>query len=179
MSYGWEGSKVRLAPLDKQKHLENVLLWFNDPEITQWTLIGDWPLTRLAEEDFFDRMMRSEQTELVLAIETIEGEHIGVSGIHQIDWRNGVGRTGTIIGRKEYWGQGYGSDAVQARTRYAFEVMGLRLLLSEVMVGNVGSLKALHKAGYREVGRIPRRYWKRGAYRDVILLMVDRESWPA
>lgn len=177
MGFGWEGKKVRLVPLDKHKHFENALLWFNDPEITQWTLMGDLPLARLAEEEYFDRVMRSDQTEVAFAIETLDGEHIGFSGIHQIDWRNGVGRTGTVIGRKEYWGQGYGSDAIHVRTRYAFEVLGLRLLLSEVMGGNEASLKALQKAGYREVGRIPRRYWKRGAYRDAVLLMVDRESW--
>lgn len=177
MGYGWEGQKVRLAPLDRQKHLDNALLWLNDPDVTQWTIMGDWPLARLAEEEFFDRLMHADQTEIGFAIETLWDEHIGFSGIHQIDYRHGVGRTGTIIGRKEFWGQGYASDAVQVRTRYAFEVLGLRLLLSEVMVGNDASLKALQKAGYREIGRIPRRYWKRGAYRDVILLMVDRESW--
>jgi len=177
MSYGWEGTKVRLVPLDKEKHLDNALLWLNDPEITQWTVIGDWPLTRLAEEEFFDRMMRSDQTDVAFAIELLKGEPIGFSGIHQIDWRHSVGRTGTIIGRKEFWGQGYGSDAVQVRTRYAFEVLGLRLLLSEVMADNVASLHMLQKAGYQEVGRIPRRYWKRGDHRDVMLLMVDRESW--
>jgi RimJ/RimL family protein N-acetyltransferase len=177
MGYGWEGKKVRLVPLDKHKHLENALLWFNDPDITQWTQMGDWPLARLAEEEFFDRMMRADQTEAAFAIETLEGEHIGFCAIHQMDWRHGVGKTGTIIGRKEFWGQGYASDAVQVRTRYAFEVLGLRLLLSEVMADNVASLSMLQKVGYREIGRIPRRYWKRGAYRDVILLMVDRESW--
>ncbi len=177
MIHGWEGTKVRLVPLDKQKHLDNALLWFNDPEITRWTLMGDWPMTRLAEEDFFDQMMKSQQRDVVFAIELLPGEHIGFAGIHQIDWRHGVGLTGTIIGRKEFWGQGYGSDAIQARTRYAFDVLGLRLLLSEVLVENEGSLKALQKAGYRETGRIPQRYWKRGAYRDVILLMIDRTSW--
>jgi RimJ/RimL family protein N-acetyltransferase len=177
MPYGWEGHKIRLVPLDKSKHLDNVLLWFNDPDITQWTFVGDWPLGRLAEEEVFDQMTRSNQTDVVFAIETLDGEHIGVTGIHQIDLFHGTGKTGTIIGRKECWGQGYGSDAVQVRTRYAFDVLGLRLLLSEVMVGNTGSLKVLLKTGYREIGRIPQRYWKRGDYRDVILLMIDRDSW--
>ena len=60
------------------------------------------------------------------------------------------------------------------RTRYAFEVLGLRLLLSEVMADNAASLRMLERAGYREVGRIPRRLWKRGAYRDVVLLALER-----
>jgi RimJ/RimL family protein N-acetyltransferase len=64
------------------------------------------------------------------------------------------------------------------RARYAFEVLGLRLLLSEVMDGNLASLRMLEKAGYREVGRLPRRHWKRGAFRDAILLALEREPSP-
>jgi RimJ/RimL family protein N-acetyltransferase len=85
--------------------------------------------------------------------------------------------TGTLIGRTALWGQGYGTDAVRTRTRYAFEVLGLRMLLSEVLADNVASHRALLKAGYREVGRVPRRMWKRGQYRDLILLMVERDEW--
>ena len=44
MAFGWEGSKVRLVPLDKARHLENAVLWLNDPKLTAWTLIGDFPL---------------------------------------------------------------------------------------------------------------------------------------
>jgi ribosomal-protein-alanine N-acetyltransferase len=178
MAYGWEGSKVRLVPADKEKHFENALRWINDPEITHWTLVGDFPIARLAEEEWFDNMSkRMDNTEVFFAIETLEGEHIGFSGIHRIDWRNGAGTTGTMIGAKEFWGQGYGSDAARTRTHYAFEVLGLRMLLSEVMADNTGSLTMLQRAGYREVGRIPKRYWRRGAYRDAVILAVQRDEW--
>jgi RimJ/RimL family protein N-acetyltransferase len=174
MSYGWEGEKVRLVPLDKARHLDNAVAWINDPEITAWTLIGDWPLTRLAEEDFFDRALRETEKELSFAVETLAGDHIGFSGLHRIDWRQGVATSGTLLGRRDLWGQGYGSDAARLRTRYAFEVLGLRMLLSEVMADNAGSLRMLQKIGYREVGRIPRRMWKRGSYRDVVMLVLER-----
>ena len=166
---------MRLTPLDKAKHLDNALVWMNDPEVTAWTLVGDWPMTRLAEEDFFDRAMRETEKELSFAVETLAGDHIGFSGLHRIDWRQGVATTGTLLGRRDLWGQGYGSDAARLRTRHAFEVLGLRMLLSEVMADNTGSLKMLQKAGYREAGRIPRRMWKRGAYRDVVMMVLERE----
>jgi [ribosomal protein S5]-alanine N-acetyltransferase len=154
--------------------------WLNDPDVTQWTAIGDFPLTRLAEEDFFERMARqNEGSDVALAIETLEEEHIGVTGIHGINYRHGVGTTGTFIGRKPLWRRGFGSDAIAVRTRYAFEVLGLRLLLSEVMAENIASLKALEKSGYHEFGRIPARYWKRGAYRDAIQLLVTCDDWQA
>jgi RimJ/RimL family protein N-acetyltransferase len=176
MPPGWAGEKVRLVPLDKARHLDHAVLWLNDPEITRWTLVGDLPIGRLGEEDFFDRASRATAADdaLTLAVETLEGEHIGFSGLHKIDWRNGVATSGTILGRRDLWGRGYGTDAARVRLHWAFDVLGLRLLLSDVFAGNEASLRMLVKAGYREVGRIPRHRWKRGAWRDTILLAVER-----
>ncbi len=177
MGYGWEGELVRLVPLERERHLENCLRWVNDTELTETTLMGDLPISRLAEEEFFETMAKASQTpaDVVLAVETREGQqHIGVAGLHSINWRQGTAQTGTIIGEAEFRGRGYGRDASRLRTRYAFEVLGLRLLLSEVFAENTASLRMLKSSGYREVGRIPRRYWKRGAYRDVVLLVAER-----
>ena len=54
MAFGWEGDKVRLVPLDRDKHLENALRWLNDPDVTRWMEIGDWPITRGFEVRYFD-----------------------------------------------------------------------------------------------------------------------------
>jgi hypothetical protein len=37
----------------------------------------------------------------------------------------------------------------------------------------------LKRVGYREVGRIPRRDWKFGAYHDRVLFALYREDWLA
>jgi ribosomal-protein-alanine N-acetyltransferase len=181
MTYGWEGEKVRLVPLDAERHLANAVAWLNDPEVTEWTLVGDFPIGRLAETEFFQRVERADPgsggTDLVLAVETLAGEHIGFTGFHRIDLRHGCAVTGLLIGRKEMWRRGLATDAVRVRTRYAFEVLGLRLLLSEAMDGNVASLRMLERAGYRQVGRIPHRYFKRGAYRDALLFALERDAW--
>lgn len=175
--HGWQGDLVRLVPLDKEKHVKQAVLWLNDPDTTEFTLIGDKPITRLFEEDYFDKVCRRAENNVNFAIETLAGEHIGFSGINNIEWRNGVGVTGTIIGPPEQRGKGFGRDACEIRTRYAFEVLGLRMLLSNTLDGNDRSLRMLKSQGYAEVGRIPRRYWKRGAYRDTILLAIERDDW--
>lgn len=176
MAYGWQGEKIRLVPLDREKHLENCMQWLNDEEVTKYTLVGDFPLSRLAEEEYFARAMATGREEVTFAVETLEGEHVGMCGIHQINWRDGSAITGTIIGRRDLWGKGYGSDAVITRTRYAFEVLGLRMLRSEVFAENTASIRVLKKAGYRECGRIPRLYWKRGKFRDVVIMIAERED---
>jgi RimJ/RimL family protein N-acetyltransferase len=176
MAYGWEGERVRLVPLDKERHLANAVAWLNDPEVTAWTLVGDYPITRLWEEAYFDGAMKGDPSAITLAVEMLAGEHIGFTGFHKIDYRDGVATTGAIVGRKELWGQGLGSEIVRVRTHYAFAVLGLRLLLSEALDGNEASIRMLRRNGYREVGRIPRRYFKRGAYRDALLFALERAS---
>ena len=179
MGYGWEGELVRLVPLDREKHLDNAQRWVNDPEITHNLLIGDFPMTKLAEAEWFDRMSQRGEKEVALAIELLSGEHIGFSGIHAINWKDSTAITGTLIGVQDQWGKGYGSDAARVRTRYAFEVLGLRYLISAVLEGNDRSLAMLKKAGYVECGRYPKRIWKRGRYVDEILLYMTREMWLA
>jgi RimJ/RimL family protein N-acetyltransferase len=176
MSYGWEGEKVRLVPLDRDKHLDNALQWFNNPEVTRWLETGDWPLTRGAEEEFFRAAERNDRVSVQFAVENLEGEHVGFSGLRSIDWQSGVAVSGSVVGRTDLWGSGLGTDAARVRNRYAFDVLGLRLLIATVIADNGASLAMLAKAGYEEVGRVPKRYWKRGAYRDQVLLVLHRDS---
>jgi RimJ/RimL family protein N-acetyltransferase len=179
MGFGWEGVKVRLVPLDIERHFDNALRWVNDPEVTQGLLIGDMPLTRLDEKEWFEKAMRTGGEDLFFAVETRDGRHIGFSGLHKIEWRHGVAISGTFIGEAADRGKGFGSDAAVVRARYAFEVLNLRLLMSGVLEGNDASVKMLAKAGYRECGRIPKRFWKRGAFRDEVLMVLERERWEA
>jgi len=117
---------------------------------------------------------RGDATEVTFAVETLAGEHVGFTGLHRIDYRHGVAFTGSLIGRTDLWGQGLGTDLARTRTRYAFEVLGLRMLLSEALAENEASVRMLKRCGYTEVGRIPRRYFKRGAYRDALLFAIER-----
>lgn len=78
---------------------------------------------------------------------------------------------------KQLWNRGYATDAMRVRSHYAFHNLGLRMLLSEAMAYNTGSVRALEKTGYVEYGRLSGRYWKRGEYRDVIYFVLTRERW--
>lgn len=177
MAYGWEGELIRLVPLDKERHLDNATRWMNDPEITQWLLVGDFPLTRIAEEAYFDARTKDMDRDIAFAIETLEGAHIGFSGLHKIDFRHGTAQSGTFIGLVDQWGKGYGTDAAKVRLRYFFDVLGLRMVTSGYLAGNDRSQRMLTKAGYKEYGRLPNEFWKRGAYRDHVMMYIDRNMW--
>ena len=179
MTYGWEGQKVRLVPLDRERHLENYLRWMNDPEVTRWLGGERGPVTRVAQEAWFDAHEKPDSAEVTFALETLEGVHIGTSSLMEIDRRNGRAVCGTLIGDRNAWGKGYGTDAARVRSRYAFEALGLRMLTSQVFAPNEASLRMLKRVGFVEYGRLPASTWIRGEYVDDVLLTLTHEHWQA
>lgn len=175
---GLIGKKVRLVPLDMDKHFETTLEWVNDFEITRTLAIGDFPLARLKEREIMEKLARGSETDIVWAIELIEtGEHIGMSGIHDISLVDRSATTGTMIGRKDLFGKGYATEATQLRTRYCFHTLNLRVLYSEYHENNPGSARMQEKAGYKIWGVKPKAAFKEGQYFDIVQTVLFREDW--
>lgn len=176
MSFGWQGNLVRLVPLDYDRHFENCLAWINDPEISQFLLV-DGPMSRAAEDEWFRSAAKGSATDVHFAIETLDGEHIGNSGIHGISHRHKYCNTGSLIGRKDLWGKGFGTDAARIRAKYVFEILGMEVAFSSVIEGNPRSLRMQEKAGYEVYGVAPKKFFKFGERRDEILTVLTREKW--
>lgn len=172
---GVVGPRIRLLPLDKERHLENYLRWMNDPEVTRY-LARNWPLTRLEEERWFERVAEDE-TNLVWAIHDEDDRHIGGTGLHSINWKERSTISGIVIGEKGAWGQGYGTEVMQVRTKYAFEQLGLHRIASECFAENKASARCLEKAGYKREGLARKKYWRHGRWHDVILWSILDEDY--
>lgn len=56
----------------------------------------------------------------------------------------------------EWWGNGYGIDAVKAVLDYAFDVLRLPKIIAETQTSNLPSRKLLERAGMREEQRLVR-----------------------
>lgn len=177
---GWEGHRVRLVPLEKDRHFESSLRWSNDWDSTVFTPLSLFPISPTEHEEWYEKVQRSSANggpDVIQAIELLNGTFIGISGLHRMDLRNGYAMTGMIIGDPEYRGSGYGTEVCQLRAWYAFNVIGLRMLESNYSEGNDASRKMLEASGYEEVIRIPGRHWVDGAYRDLVKMCLTRERW--
>jgi [ribosomal protein S5]-alanine N-acetyltransferase len=169
------GRTVTLAPI-KSEHLAHYLEWFADPEVTRF-LSRDMSVTLKQEEEWLDQVSRSE-TDVAWGL-FVEGQHIGGTGITQIDWRNRRAVTGTIIGDKSWWGRGIASESMSLRTRYAFEELGLEKLMTNVSEGNVASRRALEKAGYQTVGIYRHHVFRHNRWWDTWIGEILRDEWLA
>jgi len=168
------GFKVRLRELRRSTDLQKCLAWVNDPEVTRFLKINP-PVSEQQEEAFFASAGASG--DVVFAIETLEVAFIGTIGLRHIDHANKLATSGTLIGDKNYWGQGFGRDAKMLLLDYAFDTLGLRRVKSSVLEYNDRSLRMNRACGYRQEGVLRQERFKEGRYWDEILLAVMREEW--
>lgn len=84
--------------------------------------------------------------------------------------------TGYWIG-KEFWGNGYMTEALQAFTAWAFETFAeLVRIEASVFEGNDGSVRVLKRAGFHAEGVRRKAIWKRGQLLDQYLFSMLREE---
>ncbi|MGE5578884.1 MAG: GNAT family N-acetyltransferase [Bacillota bacterium] len=171
------GEKVNLRAIELTD-LDNVMAWINDPEVTRHLLVGLWPLSRGAEAQWIERRAKdADPTDKALVIETKDGVYLGGIGLHRIDFASGTAEAGIVIGRKDYWGKGYGTDALRVLLKHAFENLRLRKVYLSVFGSNMRAQKSYAKLGFREVGRLKAHTLKQGQYEDVIYMEVFREEF--
>jgi len=150
--------------------------WFEDLEVTA-TILRRFP-PGLADEEDWLRTAATDPNAIHWAIEH-EGRLVGTTGVHQIDWAQGFGTTGIVLGDKSVWGRGIAKEVMRMRTRYLFTETTLRRLRSGYLEGNLASAKAQVAAGYREIGRWHEAYFRAGKWVDLVLTELRREDWPA
>lgn len=89
-------------------------------------------------------------------IERGSGAFVGWSGLkYEVRMRKGVAYydLGFRL-RPAYWGKGFASETGRAAIRYGFEVMRLNEICASALPANVGSNRALCKAGMQPSGKI-------------------------
>jgi diamine N-acetyltransferase len=173
------GEKVRLRPIERDD-LPRFVEWFGDPEVRRHLLIY-LPFSLAQEERWFENLLErlERQTDVLLAIETADGVHIGNLGLHSIDWKNRSAEFGIAIGEKAYWGQGYGTDAVRTLLDLAFREMNLHRVFLRVNVDNVRGIRCYEKAGFRREGTSRDATFSDGAYHDQYVMSILESEFEA
>jgi len=151
------GLKVRL----RRKALgdaRNDYAWQTDPEITR---LDAAPLLNISFAhyilDYTSQMRARALTSYRFGIDTIdEGRHIGNCSYYNINEFRGEAEIGIVIGNRDYWNRGYGTDAVNALLNHLFgEGKYLRIYL-KTLDWNARAQKCFRKCGFTPCGNLYR-----------------------
>jgi RimJ/RimL family protein N-acetyltransferase len=163
---------------------ENHLRWRNDREVAYWATGADprfGPVTRPALVRAFEMMLTLDPLDsCVFTVEDVaDGRPIGMADYRDLDPFAGRAAVGLTVGEREYWGRGYGSEALQLLVRHIFEACRLHRIELETWSGNQRAVRAFVKGGFLEEGRRRESVLVNGRRYDRILFGLLRKEWNA
>ena len=169
--------RLELKTLDVFNISSHYLSWVQNPEVTQYLEVRHAPpRSSAALLEFVDKMNADPHNLLVgIFIKDVD-KHIGCVKLGPINAEHKRADIGFLIGEKSCWGQGYASEAIVALAEYALVRLGLEKLMAGCYEQNVGSAKALLKAGFSNDARQPQHAIFEGMRVDVLLFGKLKQS---
>jgi RimJ/RimL family protein N-acetyltransferase len=175
-----EGQLVRLTAENPEGMAKKFSTWNLDTEY--FRLLDSEPPRLWSEKKWKEwlekDLEKDEPNNIFFAIRTRQEEKvIGFTGFFDLHWNHGDSLIVIAIGEREYWGKGYGTDALNTLLRYAFQELNLRRASLIVFEYNGRARRSYEKAGFTLEGRIRGAMLRDGQRWDWLIMGVLREDW--
>ena len=174
------GTKVRLVVEDPQVEAKAWSQWLRNSEY-MLLLDTDPPVLR-SEKTLKDRIEKdleeSHEDVFYAMIRTLEEDrYIGFLAFFETFWNHGDAWVAIGLGESEFWGRGYGSEAMQLALRYAFNELNFHRVTLGVFEYNQRAIRSYQKVGFVEEGRIRGEFLRQGKRWNMIFMGILREEW--
>lgn len=164
------GEKVTLAPLSMADVSSEYVGWLNDPEINCFMDVRFYRQTRATARRYLESFRDAGNGRYIWGIYDPDCPLVGTITCTDVNQDQQRCYIGLMIGRKDCWGKGYGTDAIRLVTAYAFNELGMHKCCAGVVAENRGALRSFEKAGYLVEGVLLEHDCYKGIFRDALLL---------
>ncbi|MFQ5791226.1 MAG: GNAT family N-acetyltransferase [Acidobacteriota bacterium] len=173
-----EGKQVVLREF-RREDVPVIHSWANDPSVVRYLTWAVFPQTLRETEHFVESQMGgNDPLNRGFVIALREGDTcIGTTGCHNIDWRNRCAELGIVIGKRDYLGKGYGTEAVDLLLGFSFRELNLHRVFLRVFDFNERAVQAYRKCGFVEEGRLREAFFREGRYHDILLMGILEEEY--
>lgn len=175
MKYIIEGDELGFTE-PKEEYVEIYKNWFNDLEVNQFTSSLGAAFTKEEEEDWYETQAESDEATFTIH-HLPDDKPIGNCSLHNINRGPDHAEMGIVLGEKDYWNRGLGTEAVRLITDYGFTALSLHGISLWVKSYNQRAIRVYEKVGYQESGRMRDFYKVDGEYYDQVLMDVLREEF--
>ena len=175
----FKGKLVRLAGIDPEEVSKSFAQWNRDSEFKR-LLDTDAPRLHSAKaiKDWLEKELEKATDMYWFTIRTLEDDRLlGDITLSVINWGSRDSFVGIGIGEREFWGKGYGSDAMQLILRYAFTELNLNRVSLTVFEFNSRAIRSYEKVGFTPEGRVRQMIQREGRQWDILYMGILREEW--
>ena len=176
----FRGILVRLTSEEPETQAKYEVRWQRDSEFRR--LADSDPTDVSSEKKIKERLeKRSEDgfkpERYPFSIRTLNDDKlIGFIGLW-VDLVHSEGWVGIGIGEREFWGKGFGTDAMELILQYAFTELNLQRVSLALHSYNVRALKSYEKAGFRLEGTTRGDQRREGKRTDTFWMGILRDEW--
>ncbi len=172
------GKHIRFRAPERED-LPTFVKWINDPEVRAG-FSSFLPMSLAQEEQWFEDMQKRPKEEQPMTIEIKEKGKwmaIGTIGFFSIDSISRRSEVGIMIGNKNYWNKGYGTESMQLLLKHGFETLNLNRIFLRVFANNRRAIRCYEKVGFIHEGLMRQALYTEGEYIDILLMSVLRDEW--
>lgn len=170
------GSLTCLTAVNPSADADIITHWSSDSQF--WRLAHTEPASPVLPQYVKQKLEERPLDRHAFAIHTLANDQlIGLIGLYTIYWLHREAFMGIQIGEREFWGKGYGTDALRVLLRYGFEELNLQRVSLSFLDGNDRALRSYEKCGFRYEGRERRAWAYDGRRWDEIYMGLLREEW--
>ena len=169
-------SRIYLRALEPDDYKTSIK-WRNDDEI--WGMVGGpkYFVSEAYEKKWVeDTIFNSRDIKLAICLKDTN-TYIGNVYATDIDMITRSCTTGVLIGERDYWNQGYASEAYKLLLDYVFKERNINRVQAYVLESNVASLKMHQKVGYKIEGTLRQSLYKNIKYQNQVLLSILKEDY--
>jgi RimJ/RimL family protein N-acetyltransferase len=131
--------------------------WLNDPEVMFfWGRPGNTESLPEVTERELAQSKRGDTRKFI--VETKDAEPIGQIDYYDLNWQHRSASVSIMLGERDYWGGGYGTDAMRTLLRYLFEQLRLHRVSLTTHETNTRAIRSYHKNGFVAEGTL--REWQ-------------------
>jgi RimJ/RimL family protein N-acetyltransferase len=167
------GEHVYISPMNIAD-AETYAKWLNNSSITQYLSIHNSLVTCEGEREYLEACGKQEFQMCIVKCEN--DELIGNIGLNGVDYKNGTAELGIFIGEENNLGKGYGTEAINLLTNYAFNELRLHTIYLIVYDINERAMKAYNKCGFVECGRRHEAVYRHGKYIDLVYMELINKN---
>ena len=172
-----ESRNILLRALSSTDDLSNYESWLNDQEITMYMGSGKFPSTVDSLKEYIMKYNSSKEGMLLGIFPKENQKHIGNITLHMIDWIHRKAEIGIIIGDKNDFKKGYGTEAVNLLLKHGFERLNLHKITAGMVSLNNGSVKLFEKCGFEIEGTLKQDFYFENNYYDTFRYGILKESY--
>lgn len=173
------GEQVYLRPLLSSDADGDYPSWLNDPVVCEQNRHQTFPYTKEQAMAYIEAV-RGSQTEIVLAICDKQTDiHIGNIALQAITFIHANAELAIILGNRQFWGKGCGTEACALMLKHGFEALRLHRIYCYTSEANIAMQKICVSLGMQKEGVQKEAFFKHGRFYDVIEYAILEREWLA